>query len=679
MKLTHCHIENFGTLHQYDLELGDGVTVIKAPNGFGKTTFAAFIRAMLYGFPRANKTNLDKDPRRKYSPWQGGSFGGSIEFEAGGKAYRAERFFGDRPAQDSFALYELPGMRPSRRFSENLGLELFGLDADSFERSAFMSRLGETGSLSTGAIQAKLSDLVEDTGDIISYDRAMKSLRDRRRELIPYKGSGGRVNQASDKITSLQAKLAECTSAGKELPGLYSEIEELEASAAAMEQELERLSGEIADASSQETARLLYRQKEALARSCTEAEAELSGLRSKYPAGLPTEAELDRVGGLYTRLGAINEERRKNAEAFFIGKKAAETAPVPEKPAMLPSHLAFVILGVVLLLAGAVLMFMRMFTFGAPALGLGAVLAAVGLYLNSSRLKQIIIRAEQEAAARAEAMQQEYELKVRESELAAEECSAGIDGLFALYSLGSDRDIGVLTSLRNDLLRQERLIADRDRAYSELAGFNAEHPEVTEAPAAAADLQALKSRYAELGRAHTAAVRLLPQKRSSAEAYAELVRSIPETEAALEHWKTVKAEGIKRASELDKAADFLEKAKDSLSRSYMHRIEEGFARYISRLEGEDRAFVNPDLSVKLERSGKLRELEHFSAGSADMIMLCMRLALMDALFREEKPFVLMDDPFVNLDDAHMEKTRELLESLGTECQVIYLVCNSSRC
>ena len=80
MKLTHCHIENFGTLHQYDLELGDGVTVIKAPNGFGKTTFAAFIRAMLYGFPRANKTNLDKDPRRKYSPWQGGSFGGSIEF-----------------------------------------------------------------------------------------------------------------------------------------------------------------------------------------------------------------------------------------------------------------------------------------------------------------------------------------------------------------------------------------------------------------------------------------------------------------------------------------------------------------------------------------------------------------------------------------------------------------------
>ena len=56
MKLISLYIENFGCLHQYDLEFRDGLTVIREPNGFGKTTLAEFIRAMFYGFPRAAKT-----------------------------------------------------------------------------------------------------------------------------------------------------------------------------------------------------------------------------------------------------------------------------------------------------------------------------------------------------------------------------------------------------------------------------------------------------------------------------------------------------------------------------------------------------------------------------------------------------------------------------------------------
>ena len=46
MKLIRCHIENFGVLSDFDFVFDDGLTTICQGNGFGKSTFAAFIKAM---------------------------------------------------------------------------------------------------------------------------------------------------------------------------------------------------------------------------------------------------------------------------------------------------------------------------------------------------------------------------------------------------------------------------------------------------------------------------------------------------------------------------------------------------------------------------------------------------------------------------------------------------------
>ena len=59
-------------------------------------------------------------------------------------------------------------------------------------------------------------------------------------------------------------------------------------------------------------------------------------------------------------------------------------------------------------------------------------------------------------------------------------------------------------------------------------------------------------------------------------------------------------------------------------------------------------------------------------------MLCMRLALVDALFPETRPFVILDDPFVNLDDKHLSQALALLQDLSQNRQILYLYCNTSR-
>ena len=162
MQITSLYIENFGVLHEYRLEPHAGLFVICENNGFGKTTLAAFIKAMLYGLPNTRKSDLDENERKKYQPWQGGAFGGTMTFRAGGKEYRAERFFavsGSRTKNDTFVLYDLSDNRVTDDYSENLGLELFGIDADGFARSAFLSQRVMEGGVDNATITAKLNNI----------------------------------------------------------------------------------------------------------------------------------------------------------------------------------------------------------------------------------------------------------------------------------------------------------------------------------------------------------------------------------------------------------------------------------------------------------------------------------------------------------------------------------------
>ena len=206
MKLISLYVENFGGLSQYTLHFGEGLTSVMEPNGFGKTTLAEFIRAMFYGFPRKSK-NLDRSLRQKYAPWNGGQYGGYLEFEHEGKPYRVARTFGANPKGDTFSVIDLTTNRKTSRFTEELGQELFGLDADSFERSTYLPQQRSEAPLTTVSIQAKLSNLVEDSADVGNYDKALAALREKRSAYVPYRGTGGIVAETAAQITQLQLQL----------------------------------------------------------------------------------------------------------------------------------------------------------------------------------------------------------------------------------------------------------------------------------------------------------------------------------------------------------------------------------------------------------------------------------------------------------------------------------------
>lgn len=325
MKLISCYIENFGCLSQYKLDLRPGLTLIEEENGFGKTTLAEFIRAMFYGFPRAVK-RLEKNYRKKYMPWQGGKYGGWLVFEHNGRQYRIDRTFGEIPKSDTFSLTDPVTRQKLTDFSENIGVELFQLDADSFERSTYMPQSHDSTALTTTGIQAKLGNLVEDTNDINNFDKAMAALKAKRTSYIPYKGSGGSVAEANAKISALQLQLENARCRVPDLEKVRRNLEDTRQANSSANADREAIRARLTQVSQQAARSSLAQQQRMMEQRCRQNEADLETLTRQYPAGLPTLAELDQLEPDLLRLATLKQTPETTpAEAEALELIARET------------------------------------------------------------------------------------------------------------------------------------------------------------------------------------------------------------------------------------------------------------------------------------------------------------------------------------------------------------------
>ena len=292
MKLLECYIENFGKLSKRRIVFKDGLNCIKEDNGSGKTTLAAFIKAMLYGMSDTKRASLEENDRKHYLPWQGGICGGSLTFSAGGKTYRVERSFGTKAADDTYALYDTATGRISTDFTDGVGEGLFGIDADGFERTVFLSERALTPKSENKSISAKLSDLVGCDGDIGGMDEAMKALEDKRKFYYK-KGGSGEIADTRAKLDSVTRRLLE--------------LDEIEKSAEQSRDKLKEISDKIQVAKRE--AMILLDQRETALRRAAEvnyerryrdlklsveaAERQRTAVAEIFGEHIPSRAEID--------------------------------------------------------------------------------------------------------------------------------------------------------------------------------------------------------------------------------------------------------------------------------------------------------------------------------------------------------------------------------------------------
>ena len=124
---------------------------------------------------------------------------------------------------------------------------------------------------------------------------------------------------------------------------------------------------------------------------------------------------------------------------------------------------------------------------------------------------------------------------------------------------------------------------------------------------------------------------------------------------------------------------YLTDAKDSMTAKYLGKTKCGFEKY-AQLIGNEVGEFEMDTSFgvsKLEGAGR-KPTEAYSKGSRDLYDLSARLALTDALYDGELPFLVLDDPFSSFDDGKTAAALTLLSEFAKERQIIYFTCSKSR-
>ena len=218
----------FGALDGAVLEPGNGLTVITAPNETGKSTWAGFLKVMLYGIDtrERDKTGFLADKTR-YQPWSGAPMAGELQIQWEGRDITIRRFpIRTSPFGGFEAVYTASGDPVPGLTSANAGERLTGVGKDAYLRSAFVGQggaaIGESREL-----EARVSALATSGEENVSYsavERTLKDWRNRRRA----NRANGLIPQLEEEVSQLDATLREMASAHSRKEAAEQELAHLE-------------------------------------------------------------------------------------------------------------------------------------------------------------------------------------------------------------------------------------------------------------------------------------------------------------------------------------------------------------------------------------------------------------------------------------------------------------------
>lgn len=244
MRIGKIKIKAFGRLVDKAFDFSSSFNVIFGLNEAGKTTLMQSIAALLYGFPESRKTkSLDEDPRRKYEPWDGAGFAGSLQCALeDGKEFQITRDFNEKkPLTQVFDLTSGRDVTVNYDSGRKGNIEFakahLGISREGFLSTAFVSH-GEIEKLSNSA---EIGSALQSMADTSSGDSTANMVIQKIKDLKNKVGTGERgelpLAVAARTSSELQKQLEEIENTRRALAEDLSRT-------AFLEEEIKKLSGE---------------------------------------------------------------------------------------------------------------------------------------------------------------------------------------------------------------------------------------------------------------------------------------------------------------------------------------------------------------------------------------------------------------------------------------------------
>ncbi len=670
MHLIQCYISGFGTLQDVSLEFDRGLNSFYAPNGQGKTTLQAFLKAMLYGLPSYKANSKGFEDRRHYCPFSGAAFGGSLTLAHQGKTYCITRHFDPKSeARDQYQV-TCQGL-PTRDLGDCPGRAIFQVDRDAFERTAFFT--AQPGELSAGGdIAQRLQAMVDNTAPEQDYARAYQSLAEAARQLQGPRGQRGKLPELAAQIQALTVQVENKQALETSLEEDHAQRQRLEAAIHGAQCQLE---------AAQENALLaerwqVYQEKQALA---AHKASQAAQLRQACGSPQPTGAQQQTLRQCRDDLAAMARQDQdtfpleKQAQLLALNRAYPYGMPGGEdirraealhhqlqQPQSLPAKprlwLLVLALGVLLALGGGALAWLRLWP--------GVAMAAVGVVLA---VCAGVVHMKKQSAWRRACQTQQRRREALGQELAALLSPYGIGDYHPRLSQDA-YDLEALTRERQAFQAQ----AAADQAQQAAQDYRREYG-LTGPAQPQADTRALQQTLAGYRQ------QLANLNRQILDSEADL-EDLAETPLRLEEAREQHSQLQQHYHLLLTARGCLEAAEQNLRRKHIHPVRSRFDQYAAQLAPALGARLALDEGFRLYLREKAGEFDprHLSAGELTMAALCLRLSLLDNLYGERQCPVFLDDPFVFLDETHLAKTRQMLALLAQSRQMLYVTCHESR-
>lgn len=697
----------FGKLSRKTLEFQPGLNIIEAPNEWGKSTWCAFLMAMLYGIDTASrsKTGFLAD-KEHYAPWSGEPMSGSMDILWKDRKITIQRQNkGRTPFGDVKAFETDTGIAVPELCVPNPGQVLLGVERSVFARAGFL-KLSEMPVTEDESFRRRLNELVTTGDESGASDDLSQKLRDLKNRC--------RFNRKG-LLPELETQLAELDRKLQQLQSLQYQSETIAQRQETLEEQIRLLENHKKALEYGEY--LQYAQRIAGAKAARDsAAAELKNAEQACQ-GLPSQEQLRRDM-------AISQQLRENRESLHM--QAQLMPPLPQPPEgpepfrgkdpetvvsdaklyskvlaqlkydfkrPIPLYVGAALLGLAVVLF-AVSLFMAngmwMRIGGGLLLFCGGVLLIAGMNKQKQLKKQIhdllqryrgIPEDQWTAAAEEYAQQQQlYALQVETRQQELEEIN---------QLLEENADSALALTGGEGLSRFEEQCRQHQQAYSHLQeqqrmfrqaeqmlqALNEAGKQVT--PPAVADTLTYSAQETAKRLSDAALERqLLHQRLGQCQGQMESLGQ-PEALESQKQQILARIEELERYFRaLTRAQEVLQQATQELQRRFAPGITQRAQELFGKLTNQryQKLSLGQDLSLEsgAEDENTLRGTLWRSDGTVDQLYLALRLAVAEEL-TPDAPLVL-DDALVRFDDQRLVAALGILQEEADRKQVILFTC-----
>ena len=704
----------FGRLEQETLSLTDGLNVLQMPNEAGKSTWAEFLLAMLYGVDTSERVKTGVLPvKTKYQLWSGKPMEGVIELTHAGRRITITRTSTARAPLGVFsAVYTDSGLPVEGMTGANCGEMLLGVPKSVYQRSAFVRQAG-LGLTADADLEARLSALVTTGDEAISFAAADKRLLAWQNRVRHNKT--GLIPDAERELATVDGTLTALAREHEKNLALRAQLQTLQTQQAACEADLRALRA----ADVQQKKAQLYDAKRAAMQAANRENA-ASAVCARLPredallalsqeaSALLSMPEVEPAASAPARpacpqaFSGVDEERlldkaQRDMREFdrLTAKKHRPAAPLWVLAALLLGLAAaswFIrhepLLPAVFALAAL--------ACAATAIGnaahdrkreaeLSEAQALLTLYENHSRDEFYAYAVQYRDALRAwqaasEAAAAQNAARDAESRLRAERTAALLGSVRMFAEAGTlleaQSAIGSALEAYRAWHTAQQAAQQAKTRYDALAQALGDIPDL---PVPARDVSGLTNEQAETALARTQALAAavqsqLDQSRGRLEQFGSEVELSAKKQALTQKLDLLN----ERREALTLARQTLEQANAALAERFSPRLVREASDIFSELTGGRYARVQISRQMDMEAGqpdAAMRRSLFLSGGTADELYLSVRLAVCRLLLPEDAPIVL-DDALAMFDDDRLCLALCLLQREAANRQILLFTCQS---